>query len=92
MFLHMSVSHCVHMGGMHGPGDVPGGGVGNMHARGTCVARGHAWPGAYMAVGACMAGEWGLHGWGLHDWGGAWPGGCVPCMPPGLILRDTVSQ
>ena len=63
MFLHMSVSYCVHMGGMRGPGDVPGGG-----------GREHACPGEMRGQGPCMAGGiygcGGMHGWGV---GVAWP-------------------
>ena len=58
MFLHVSVSHSVHMGMcMAGGGDMHGGGhalgvcawLGGMHGWGACVDGGHAWPGACVA-------------------------------------------
>ena len=68
MFLHVSVSHSVHGGGvgmcgweacMARESAWPGG----VHARGACMARGHVWPGC-----VCVPG-------GMHAQGACVPGG-----------------
>ena len=78
----MAEGACV-AGGMHG---------GDMHGRGACMGRGHAWWGACVAGGHAwrghawqggMHGEWacmvGGHVWqgGMHGGGHAWQGGHV---------------
>ena len=81
-------------GGRAWPGGVRARG-GHACPRG-CVSGGPAWPWGGMHGGG--------HAWGVFmargcmSWGHACLGGmhgqgaCMPCMPPGLILRDTVSQ
>ena len=89
MILHLSVSHSVHMGGMHGGCEHCRGHVwwevciaGGMHGRGSGHVwwQGHAWQreGACVVVGVCMAG--GMHDRGREHvwrWGHTWLGACI---------------
>ena len=103
MFLHLSVSHSVHRGGVGGGG---GGGMcggghawqGGIHGSGGHVWQGHAWQGVYMGgmygggacvVGACGRGACMAGGKGACVAGGVH--GTWPCMPP-LTLQDMVGQ